>query len=257
VVELDYARTTLTVYDHATGHRPHGLPVPITLDDGVPNVVASVDIAGQPAAAGRFIIDTGCTCELSFHAPFTRDHHLIEASPAILTAPRGASGGAGGATDDVLGRVAGLSIAGLHLPSLLASFSRRAGAGVDANPDRAGLIGGKLWRRFVVTFDYDRKTMWLDPRPGFDQPSSLIGTGVRWTLHPPAFAVLWVMDGAPGAEAGLVAGDQLISVDGTPATDHTLATLEALFARDGARHVLVVRRGAAEHTLAVTPRKLI
>jgi len=251
VVEIDYPKATLTLYDRAAGHRPSGQPIPIIMQGAVPTVRAMVDVAGRPAAA-KLIVDTGCNCELQFSAPFTHLHRLIEASPKLLPQK---SRGAGAESDEVIGRVAGIALGGLHLRSLIASFSRDT-VGVMADPDRAGLLGGELLRRFVATFDYDRKTMWLAGSPGFDRPSKMISAGIQWTSGPDGLTVARVIDGAPGAEAGLAAGDVLISVDATPAAQHTRTTLEQLF-HHGTPHAVVVRRGTTLHTMTVTPRDLL
>jgi len=252
VIEIDYPKATLTLYDRAAGHHPSGQPVPILLQGLVPSVNATVDVAGHPVAA-QLMVDTGCNCELSFNAPFTRAHHLIESSPKLLPQR---SRGAGAETDDVVGRVAGIALGGLHLRSLISSFSRDA-VGMMATPDRAGLLGGELLRRFVVTFDYDRKTMWLAGGPGVDRPSKMVSAGIQWKPGPDGMTVAQVIDGSPGAEAGLAAGDVLISIDATPAAQHTMGTLERLFRREGTPHAVVVRRGAALHTMTVTPRDLL
>jgi len=252
VVELDYGRTTLTVYDRAHGHHPTGQPVPITLPNLVPTVQATIEVAGQ-LITGSFIVDTGCGCELSFSAPFTRTHRLIEATPKLVA---GDAHGVGGASDEVMGRIAGVAVGGIRVPSPLAAFSRDV-VGIGGDPSSAGLIGGGLWKRFVVTFDYDRKTMWLAARAGIEQPTRFVSAGILWTASPEGFTVGAVQDGAPGAEAGLAAGDVLVSVDGVPAAKHTLATLRDLFGQDGVHHAVVVQRGPARRDAVVTPRDLL
>ena len=252
VVEIDYPKSKLTLYDRAAGHHPSGQPIPILLHGAIPSVRAMVDVGGRPVVA-KLIVDTGCNCELQFSAPFTRLHRLIEASPKLLPQK---FRGAGAETNQVVGRVAGLALGGLHLRSLIAAFSRDT-AGVMADPDRAGLLGGDLLRRFVATFDYDRRTMWLAGGPGFDLPSKMISAGIQWTAGPDGLTVAQVIDGAPGAEAGLATGDVLVSIDATPAAQHTKTTLDRLFRQDGTPHAVIVRRGVTLHTMTVTPRSLL
>jgi S1-C subfamily serine protease len=155
-----------------------------------------------------------------------------------------------------MGRIAGLAIGDVHLKSLIASFGRDS-VGALADSDSAGQIGGGLLRRFVVTFDYRAKTMWLDKAPGFDQPTRIISAGVRWAPDPAGLAVQAILDGSPGAEAGLAVGDVLVSVDGTPAAGYTLAALDKLFHESGASHAVVVSRGSRQLAVTVTPRDLL
>jgi hypothetical protein len=259
VVEIDYARARLTLRDPAafTGPGP-GEAVPITLQGGVPNVTAGIDVPGRPALTGVFVVDTGCTCAVDFNAPFTRANRLIEAMPKILTPPRGATRGAGGVTDTVQGRIGGLMLGRLRLPAPIASFARDT-TGATADPESAGLIGGVVWRRFVVTLDYGRKMMWLDKNAAFDEPATATGTGVLWgpAGSSGSIAVLGLVDGAPGAEAGLVVGDKLVSVDGRPAAAITLAELSATFTKVGQPHKVVVDRAGKPIAVTLTARDLL
>jgi hypothetical protein len=252
VVEIDYPGKTLRLYDRAIGHRPAGEPQAIQLGGLVPSVRATAWVAGTPLT-DWFVVDTGCNCEVSFNAPFTAAHRLLESTPRQLAAN---SRGAGGENTAVLGRIAGISIGGLHMSSPVASFTRGS-VGANADPTSAGLLGGELWQRFVVTFDYDRRTMWLAKTAGYERPVPMVGAGVQWEPRGDGFAAVVVRDGTPAAEAGLAAGDILVSVDGTPAAQLTLPALDAMFHKDGARHAVVVRRDTTQHDLTITPRELL
>jgi C-terminal processing protease CtpA/Prc len=85
----------------------------------------------------------------------------------------------------------------------------------------------------------------------------MISVGVQWTPGPDGLTVARVIDGAPGAEAGLAAGDVLISVDATPAAQHTKTTLDRLFRQDDTPHAVIVRRGTTQHAMTVMPRSLL
>jgi len=64
-----------------------------------------------------------------------------------------------------------------------------------------------------------------------------------------------VQDGSPAAVAGLVKGDQLVSVDGAPVGD-PFTLDDRLRARVGTAVPVVVERAGVEETLAVTPREV-
>lgn len=252
VVEFDYPGKMLRLYDRALGHRPAGEPLAIRLDSRVPKVRATIEVAGRPVT-DWFVVDTGCNCEVSFNAPFTAAHRLIESAPKLLATSKR---GAGGEQAEVTGRIAAIALGDLRMASPIAAFGRST-VGAYADPDHAGLLGGDLWRRFVVTFDYDGHTMWLAKTPGFERPTPMIAAGIQWAPRGDGFAVQLVVDGTPAAEAGVATGDVLISVDGTPAATLTLPALEALFRQDGVRHAVVVQRGEARRDLTVTPRELL
>jgi hypothetical protein len=180
--------------------------------------------------------------------------------PKVLKPPRGSSRGAGGDTEAVVGRIGALRIGSLTMSSPIVSLSRER-AGADADPDSAGIVGSTVWRRFVLTIDYGGKRMWLAKNETFDQPSTHIGTGILWGRSGASgkgdLVVRGLMEGAPGAEAGLVVGDILLSLDGRAAGDLTLSSIEDVLHDAGKPRRLVVRRGDHELTLTVTPRDLL
>lgn len=89
-----------------------------------------------------------------------------------------------------------------------------------------------------------------------DPPQPLPSLGVTpW--RPPMPAVLGqVMEGEAAAEAGLVAGDEILAVDGEPVEDW-VAFVDVVRASPGETLALEVRRDGDTLTLAVTPRENI
>ena len=89
-----------------------------------------------------------------------------------------------------------------------------------------------------------------------DPPQPLPSLGVTpW--RPPMPAVLGqVMEGEAAAEGGLVAGDEILAVDGEPVEDW-VAFVEVVRASPGETLALEVRRDGDTLTLAVTPRENI
>jgi aspartyl protease/PDZ domain-containing protein len=265
VVELDYLGRTITVRDPARfRYRGKGTAVPITLEGSIPNVRATVAQAGRPPLPARFVIDTGCTCEVSFNSPFTAANRLLEAVPKVIHPPAGMARGAGGELREVYGRIEALILASAVVKRPVAQFSQDT-AGAMADPESAGLLGGKLWRRFLVTFDYQHKTMWLEPNARFAADDEAIGTGVGWATSGDRLqeiTVMAVMDGSPGAEAGVRAGDRLVSLDGTPAAKLTLDQVDRQLRGEwGAPpalrpHILILRRDGVEVKVTLTPRSL-
>jgi predicted aspartyl protease len=254
VVRLDFVAHTMTVFDPAgPPPPPAGVAVPIIFSTASPHVKARLEVPGSGPLEGLFLVDTGCTCELSFNAPYTDAHRLIAAQPRVVTPPKGASRGAGGETKDVIGRIDKLVLGGTELPSLVASFSTEA-TGSDANPDYAGLIGSRLLRRFVVTFDYNGKRMWLEKSPRFDDPSRLVRAGIVWRSEGARLFVHRLYPDYPGAKAGLAEGDELVSFDGSKTVDREV--VEELLTVPGTRR-LVVRRAGKERTFSITPLALL
>jgi regulator of sigma E protease len=103
-------------------------------------------------------------------------------------------------------------------------------------------------RESAVTLSVDRKGERLDvvlpPRPQ-------MSLGLVMTPE----AIQAVQDGSPAAEAGLRAGDRLVTVDGAPVGD-PFTLDQRLRPRVGTAVSMVVERAGVEETVAVTPREV-
>ncbi len=105
--------------------------------------------------------------------------------------------------------------------------------GAFAGSEFSGNIGGGILKRFVVTFDYDRKVMYLQPMrgPGADL-DTFDRAGMWFNEGPTGFVIVDVTKGTPAANAGLMKGDLITAVDGTPAKSIKLYELRRRL-RDG------------------------
>lgn len=79
-------------------------------------------------------------------------------------------------------------------------------------------------------------------RDSLDGRTEFGGIGVRSTQQPP-FTITQVIPGSPAAQAGLLAGDVIIAVDGVPAAEQTGATLTELI------------RGEVDTTVTITIKR--
>ena len=71
------------------------------------------------------------------------------------------------------------------------------------------------------------------------------------------FQVLRVIDGSPAAAAGIREGDEIVAVDGRPASELSLEALRNRFVEAGKQRELAVRRGAQTLQVRITLRKLV
>ncbi len=79
----------------------------------------------------------------------------------------------------------------------------------------AGCIGMRVLRHFRFTLDKAHRQLIVEP--GESEPRHLSGPGVGLSLRSGRAIVEYVIAGGPGDQAGLKAGDELISLDGKPA----------------------------------------
>src|SRR5207237_892827 len=100
-----------------------------------------------------------------------------------------------------------------------------AKAGILAQSDMAGIIGGEILRRFTVIFDYPRKQLILEPNARFAEPYDFDMSGLMVTAHGDdlkTFRVHHVISPSPAYDSGLRVGDVITAIDGQPAADLSL-----------------------------------
>lgn len=166
-------------------------------------------------------------------------------------------GGVGGEVQMVIGRVKSLRIGRFVIDSPVTGFIK---VGEIAEPGKLGNIGGRLLRRFRVVFDYSRQQMILEPNTHFQETDEVDMSGAALMSEPPAFTVIKVVrvrPDSPAAKAGLQQQDEIISVDGQPASSLTVIKLRRMFRVEGREYLLRVKRGEEKLEIKIKLRRLI
>ncbi|HWW76523.1 MAG TPA: aspartyl protease family protein, partial [Pyrinomonadaceae bacterium] len=244
VVEVDYAAKTINLYDpRGYEYGGAGEVVPFTLHGGTPFTRVRLVVEGGAAVEGDFEVDTGSDGSLSVNRPFAEKHKVLELLPGASASKTGS--GAGGETAYVEGRVKELGLGRFTFPGPVVTFSRD-NEGEGTNADSAGQLGGEIFRRFKVIFDYTRGRMILEPNANFSDPFGQDTSGLDLVAEGRSlrtFTVNAVEPGSPAAAAGLREEDVIVAVDGRPARDFNLDQLTGLFTKAGKEYELTVRRG--------------
>lgn len=264
VVEINYAARTLSLYDpkrfryDGPGER---LRLRALEADGGANVYL-MDLAVKSpdgkSVSGHFIVDTGVRLALTFNTPFVQEHDLLASQTRTVTAIVG-SGLMIKDTTLVLGRVPRVAAGNLVLKNVVAGFSQYK-TGVLALSEFDGIVGGEFLRRFRVILDYSRNEMILERNAEFPQAFEYDMSGALLQAEGKnldSFRVHAVIAGSPAAEAGLLEGDRLVSIDGKAASDFSLQAVQDLFRQDGQRHALRIERGGKTIELILRLRRLV
>jgi predicted aspartyl protease len=257
VVEVDYPRQSLSVFD-AAGYRytGSGVSVPLTFKNNLPYVRARVVLPDGRSISGKFVIDTGAATNLIL-APSTVEREGV--LPALGKTITVQARGVGGMRDIRLARVARLELGEFSLEQPIAAL-QPAGVGRISAEGTVGNIGGGILSRFKVIFDYPRRRMILEPGPDVARPFEADMSGLSLVAVPPDFrrvTVSRVFDGSPALEAGIQAGDELVTVDGTPTGDIGLTALRERLRLEGRDIRLELLRGTERITLEMRTRRLI
>ena len=159
VVEIDYAQRQLNVYDRSS-YKYAGSGKDIPLEIGEQHIFAQAQIkaAGRAPLTGRFLLDTGSAQAVSLLKPFMNEHRLSPSTEGLTSVP---VCGLGGHEKEKswIGTLEALQLGEFKISAPVTEFRF-----ADPNTDADGFIGGAVFRRFKVIFDYSRRRMILEPR---------------------------------------------------------------------------------------------
>lgn len=258
VVEVDYPGRVLNLYDADTYvYRGNGVSVPLRFVHNLPYVEATLELAGRKPIKGRFVIDSGSSFALILTAEFIEKERALETVSRTIQA---LGRGVGGASQNPVGRVEGLTLGGFEMKEPLTLF-RGAGPGRISEPGSIGNIGGQVLRRFKVIFDYPRKRMILEPNlVALAEPFEADMSGLNLVSEAPDFRVVRVsrvLEDSPAAVLGLQVGDEIEQVDERPAGEIGVSTIREWFRHDGREFKLAVKRGEERLEMRLRTRRMI
>jgi Aspartyl protease/PDZ domain len=225
--------------------------VPFVLDGKQPQFACSID-----NIATQCTLDTGARDSITLLSPFVADHPQVV--PATVSA-EGVNGfGLGGPAMGKLGRIARLGIGDYTLENIVADFSTQT-KGAFASPFTAANVGGGVWKRFSLTLDYNALKMALLPNDGFKEQDFYERAGLFLINHDGAMVVIDSRPGTPAAQAGIVKGDTIATIDGKPTSAMSLQDVRKLFsgAPGTALQVGLTAKDGSKRTVTVTLRDYI
>jgi hypothetical protein len=256
VVTIDYGAHTITLIDpkrfEPAKQTPLGIPLPMRYYLHMPQVDGAVD--GRSA---RFNIDTGARDELVLTSTFVASQGLRDEYPRGVTMTTGWGVGGPSRTYSVRPGAVSLGPATVQRPVVGLSAATK---GVFGDTSFDGNVGSGLLKRFVVTLDYARKTLYLallaktDPDTGsFDR------MGMWLNLGSDGLVVMDVLPGGPADVAGLKVGDLIAAIDDVAHDQRSLSdTRRAMKLVSPQRPVAIrYRRMATGLETIVQPRELL
>lgn len=252
VNRIDFDARQLEFYDPKTfAYRGKGAALAMTLAGTTPLVPIEVD--GQYEGGAR--IDVGSGSGLDLHTPFVRKHGLIEKAVKRVTIT---DAGIGGTFESQCARMKSVEIGPYKIRDPLVGLST-TDRGALASEDYAGNIGNGLLDRFVLTIDYARRQIWLEPGARYGLRPSFSRFGAQLLKYGDDVKAAQVLAGFPAAQAGLREGDTVTAIDGKPIgrIDPDLLDRQLEDGAPGSKIALTLARDGKEKTLTIKLRDIL
>lgn len=258
VLGLDYRDSVFSLYDRSRfAYSGKGTVVPFTMSRNFIYLNGDLTLLDGTRLRGRFVVDVGASGSLALAKPFVDANHLRErAGPTIR---RETGRGVGGVVTADVGRAQTFSIGGATLQHPIITLVGDSAGVLSGASLGDGNIGGEILRRFTVLLDYARRNLIFERHAGSDDPfeSEMTGLSMIPALHGTGLLVSSVVVGSPAAEAGIVAGDTIVSIDDKPATMAELDVLRPKTLREGQRITFTVRRKGMDVEVRVVTRRMV
>jgi hypothetical protein len=257
VMEIDYENRRLHFYEADTfNSEGHGKAMPFELQGNTPHVYSDVKLQDGRLVRGKFLLDTGARSALSLNRPFCEEH---EVTTGIKTIRGGFAAGVGGETSQSIGRIQSLTLGDFLLADIVTGFSEDQG-GAMADRETAGIIGGGILRRFNLTFDYSKSTVYVAPNAHFEESFEYDKSGMWIATVAPGqtqFEVRKIIDESPASKAGLKQHDIIVTIDGRPTSEFTLEEVRRMFREDKRECTLGIQDGEGVKVVKLTTKRLI
>jgi hypothetical protein len=252
VMTIDYDTQTLTLHDPKQfTYAGKGTAVPITLSGSIPVVHAKLD--GQ--YEGEFRLDVGSGSTVDLHSPYVKKHGLRDKlKPTIAVM----GGGFGGTFTSHVGRMKSMAIGPYSWKSPLVILSGAERGGL-ASEDYAGNIGNEVFERFVCTFDYEHRKLYLEPGKHYGKTDKFSRAGVQLARFGDTVKAMQVLPGSAAAAAGIQDGDEIVTLDGKPILSYTQDAVSAMFENGavGKSHVLEIQRDGTKRSVTLKLKEMI
>jgi hypothetical protein len=214
-VTIDYAGNELTLSTPERFTPPQGAhSIAFDLAERIPIVQGKLD--GHDV---RLSVDTGSRVSLSLHSPFVAAHGLVARYQA---APEAVMGwGVGGPSRGRPARFGTLRLGDLDIEGVAGDLYT-GNKGAFASADTSGNLGGGVFRRFTLAFDYANRQLFLAPNARFGKPDDYDRSGLFLFADGDALRVADVAVESAAERAGLKVDDRIVSIDGEAIAGRTL-----------------------------------
>ncbi|WP_255481074.1 aspartyl protease family protein [Pontibacter sp. Tf4] len=253
IVKINYNTRMLTLYRPDTKLRVNSKceQYQLHIEDSKAYVYANVQQYNGDSLQVKLVVDTGASHSLSLYLP---TNQKLKLPPKVMEAYLGR--GLSGDVHGKIGRLDGISLGRYQFQDLPASYPDEEAIKVALNvANRNGNLGSDILKRFTVIFDYPHNRMYLMPNRKYRTPFTYNISGFELSTPMPGvnvYVVANVADNSVAAQAGIKAGDQLLSVNGQDCKDMDLNKVLRLLDRQPGQMLRLTLRRNLEEPYKVT-----
>jgi hypothetical protein len=247
IVEVDYERKILTLMlpNRFKASRKYKA-IPIRIEDTKPYITTPVILGDGTQITAKLLMDSGASHGLLLD-PATDARILVPEQTVSSTIGRGL----GGVITGKVGRIRELQLGPFKLENVIASFpdpnsyfdSLKMGSVA-----RNGTIGGETLSRFTVVYNFPKEMIYLKKSPAFKKGFHYNLSGITIKAKGAkleVFEITEVRRGSSADQAGVLMGDQILSINGISSRQLSLNSMNALFNFKPKKkiHLIVDRKG--------------
>ncbi len=222
------------VFLRSPGPAP-GVRLPVTVEDNVPFVRAGVSGLPEPQV---FMVDTGASSGGGSGLLRAETYDLLSKQGKIKPIDTALATSLSRPSTRRRGRAAELELAGDRHADLIFSALGR------------NLLGLNFWSRYVATFDFADRAIYLKRGGRFDQPDTHDLSGLTFVRVAGRATVVGVEAGSPADRAGVGLRDVILGANGVKAEGAPLAPVRRLLAVRGGKVALTLGRDGGERDVS-------
>ncbi len=254
IVEIDYEKQKLALHDPNKYRgklekkkkkwlkRGSAVVIPLEIIRRKPYLSAAVTNNKGERTQIRLLVDSGASHALSLYSATNKTLEIPTPSFRSFLG-MGLNGDIYGYT----GKINSVELGDFSMPKPLVTFPDQEAVKEAINiGNRNGSLGSDVLRRFDVIIDYTGNQIIFKPNKDFNTEFTYNLSGIEIvTPFPgmPIFQIAEVREGSPGQEAGLLAGDQIMAINGSNIARYSMNNLIKLFhGKAGRKYRIYIHR---------------
>lgn len=243
-VKVDYDKGIMSFYrrDAMKWRPPFYKKLPMIIENHKPYITAKVRQQSGPVLYPKLLVDTGANHGLLLNKETSDKITLPE---LFIETELGQS--LGGELFGFVGRVNSLNISGFHFDDVLTSYPEETPFSyVIKESGRQGSIGAEILGRMKLIFDYPRERLLIHRGEKYYAPFEYDMSGMvvkKVTNEENRIYVGQVRDNSPASKSGILAFDEILSINKIPIIIWELSEVIKLFRSEEGKEIeLEIRR---------------